>query len=72
MDIICNKCGFNNSRRESILNEEYLNIYGTICVKCGNIIKPSISNSILEQKEQKIQELANIMREKLRKNFKRK
>jgi len=69
MEIICDKCGFNNARRDGILNEEYLNIYGTVCVKCGNIIKPLVSNKILEKKDIKMAELRNEMIEKLRKNF---
>ena len=61
MEVICNKCGYVVNKDKYIkgkLIEEYKNIYGTVCPKCGNIIK-SFKNNILEENNLKIELLKN-------------
>jgi len=72
MKIICDKCG-NIINRDNYVDkklvEEYNNIYGTVCLNCGNIIK-SIKNPLFnENKELKAEILREEMREKIRKRI---
>ena len=72
MEIECDKCGFIINRDKYIngkLVEEYFNKYGTNCPKCKNIIKPIKSLKDIEkieEKELKLKEFQNIMRNKIR------
>jgi hypothetical protein len=69
MLIVCKKCNFEFERKDKALNEEYLNIYGTICPNCKNRIDPNVQNKIIEQNDIKRQILIEIMRKKMRENF---
>ncbi len=73
MKIICDKCEYIIDRDKYIegqLVEEYKNIFGTICPKCGNNIKPFKKAFINKDKEMEMEILREEMREKLRKNIK--
>jgi len=72
MKIICDKCKNIINRDNYVgktLVEEYNNVYGTVCLNCGNIIKP-IKNCFLNKNEElKIEILKEEMREKIRKRI---
>ena len=71
MKIVCDKCEYIIDRDKYIkgqLVEEYKNMFGTICPKCGNNIKSFKKPFINKEMEMEI--LREEMREKLRKNIK--
>lgn len=71
MKIICPECEFVIDRDKIIegqIAEEYKNIYGTNCPKCGAIIKPKI----IEKRDLRIDILRKKMIEKIKDNLRRK
>ena len=72
MRIICDKCGNIINRDKYVdgeLVEEYKNIFGTTCLECKNLIKPSKKPFFNEEEEIKKEMLREEMREKLRKKI---
>jgi hypothetical protein len=56
MEVLCDKCGYLFSR-DVVINgeviEEYQNVYGTHCPKCGFFIKPVRKPAFVEAIEEK-------------------
>jgi len=75
MKIECDRCGYLIDRDKYLngqLVEEYMNIYGTRCPKCGFFIKSLKKPFVDEEKELQMEILRNKMKEKLRKTYKEK
>ena len=72
MQIICNNCGYTVNRDKyinGVLIEEYKNIYGTCCPKCGFFIKNTKKTNFSEEKENNRLKFASIIIGKLRKKI---
>ncbi len=75
MRIICEKCDYIINRDKIIegqIVEEYKNIYGTRCPKCGVMNKPSVKPHIIVEQDVKRELLREEVREKLREKLRRK
>ena len=71
---MCYKCETIIDRDKYIngqLIEEYQNIYGTICPKCGSLIKSLIGHSLTDENKLKMEILRNEMRKKMKKRIKK-
>jgi hypothetical protein len=69
MEIMCEECGTIINRDASVDNiviEEYKNIYGTVCPKCGCNIESFEKPFVNYEKEEKMEILKNEMREKIK------
>lgn len=69
MKIICEKCGYAIDRDKRIkghIVEEYKNIYGTYCPKCGELNKSFAKLDIMDNRKDKMELLREEMRNKLR------
>ena len=74
MKIICSSCGYLIDRDKIIkgqIVEEYKNIYGTHCPKCGNFNKPPIKETELTAKQVKMALLREQVLDRLRKKLRR-
>jgi len=74
MKSICNSCGYIIDRDKIIkgkIVEEYKNMYGTRCPKCGTFNKPSLSEIGLTEKQVKMALLREQVLDKLRKKLRR-
>lgn len=75
MEIVCPKCEYVIDRDKYIegqLIEEYNNIYGTCCPKCGKFIAPLQKSKFFTNNELKRELLREEMRERLKRKFRRK
>ena len=73
MKIICPECEYVINRDKIIegqMAEEYKNIYGTNCPKCGAIIKPITKPNIIDKKELDTEILRNKMRDRIKEKIK--
>ena len=69
MKIICSNCGHFIDRDKIIegqIVEEYKNIYGTYCPKCGKFNEPSIVSNKMTERQSQIELLREQVRNKLR------
>ena len=74
MKIICSNCGYIIDRDKIIegqIVEEYKNIYGTNCPKCGKFNEPTIVSTEMAKKQIQIELLREQVRDKLRKKLRR-
>ncbi len=74
MKIICSNCGYLIDRDKIIegqVVEEYKNIYGTTCPKCGKFNEPMIVSTEMTEKKNKLELLREQVRDKLRKKLRR-
>jgi len=74
MKIICRKCGYVIDRDKKIegqVVEDYKNIYGTHCPRCGAFNKPSIEATEMIEKRTQIELLREQVRDRLRKKLRR-
>ena len=74
MRIICSNCSYTIDRDKIIegqIVEDYKNIYGTRCPKCGTFNKPSIEATEMIEKRTQLELLREQVRDKLRKKLRR-
>ena len=74
MKITCSNCGCLINRDKIIegqIVEEYKNIYGTTCPKCGKFNEPTIVSTEMIEKKNKLELLREQVRDKLRKKLRR-
>ena len=74
MKITCSNCGYLIDRDKIIegqVVEDYKNIYGTRCPKCGTFNKPLIEATEMTEKQTQLELLREQVRDKLRKKLRR-
>ena len=74
MKTTCNNCGYLIDRDKIIegqVVEEYKNIYGTTCPKCGKFNKPLIEATEMIEKKAQLELLREQVRDKLREKLRR-
>ena len=67
--MICDKCGNEFERNIKIKHkviDNYVNIYGTRCPHCNNLVKPEVKMKLVQENENKKQKLREEFLKKLR------
>ncbi len=74
MDNICDKCGHDISEsrlkdNNLLSTEDYVNVFGTRCLKCNALILPSNAPVFVTEYKNKLEVLRKEFRENFKKHF---